>query len=219
MTWTEIPNASLEPGAPARSADMLALRDNIAHVRDGNNKVVVFTASGTYTKPDGLKRIEVIVTGGGQAGYTVQNTIQGQAYGMPGTGGGTAIKTIEAAALGATETVTVGAGGSTSAAAGGTSSFGAHCSAEGGKGALQAAGIGGDFNVPGGIGAVANSVQSGGVSYAGKGVYYTYPTGDVAGQAAGNNSGGGGGGASRLTIGTSYGGAGGSGKVFVKEFF
>lgn len=32
-TWTNIPNASLEPGAPARSADMIALRDNDVYLK------------------------------------------------------------------------------------------------------------------------------------------------------------------------------------------
>lgn len=33
-TWTDILTASLEPGAPARSADAIAMRDNIIYVRD-----------------------------------------------------------------------------------------------------------------------------------------------------------------------------------------
>lgn len=32
-TWTDIPNASLEPGAPARSVDAIALRDNDVYLR------------------------------------------------------------------------------------------------------------------------------------------------------------------------------------------
>lgn len=34
-TWTDIPNASLEPGAPARSVDAIALRDNITALAEG----------------------------------------------------------------------------------------------------------------------------------------------------------------------------------------
>lgn len=34
-TWTAIPNASLEPGAPARSIDAIALRDNVTALAEG----------------------------------------------------------------------------------------------------------------------------------------------------------------------------------------
>jgi hypothetical protein len=33
--WTEIPDANLSPGAPARSADAIALRDNVIAVTEG----------------------------------------------------------------------------------------------------------------------------------------------------------------------------------------
>src|SRR5512139_2199883 len=99
MTWTDIPDASLDPGKPARSIDAKALRDNILHVRDGNNNIVVFTASGTYTKPAGLRRVKVTVIGGGGGGGGGGGTARG---GAGGGGGGAAIKIIEAAALGAT---------------------------------------------------------------------------------------------------------------------
>ncbi len=222
MTWTNIPDASLDPNKPARSVDIKAIRDNIAHVRNSNS-VVVFNSSGTYTKPNGIKAIRVTVVGAGGAGQNVENAINGQQYGTAGSGGGTAIKYILEAAIGVTETVTVGAG---TTGSGGSSSFGSHCSAQGGvKGAseagLMAKGVGGDFSLPGeqGYNNGGTNVQRGGSSYAGLGVNYTSPTGDSNGQAASANTGGGGGGASRATIGTSYGGAGGSGKVVIEEFY
>lgn len=140
MTWTDIPNASLEPGAPARSVDAIALRDNIAHVRDGNNLTQVFTASGTYTKPAGLKRLKVTVIGGGGGGAGCDSG-SGYVVSYGGGGGGVAIKVIEASALLSSETVTVGTGGTAStgnnvAGTGGTTSFGAHVSATGGAGGL-----------------------------------------------------------------------------------
>jgi len=65
--------------------------------------IEVFTSSGTYTKPSGLKRVVVYVVGGGGAGRS--------AGGGGGAGGGTAIEVIEAGSVGSTETVTIGAGG------------------------------------------------------------------------------------------------------------
>jgi hypothetical protein len=170
MTWTDIPDASLDPNKPARSVDIKAIRDNIVNVRDGNNKIVVFTASGTYIKPAGLRRVKVTVVGGGGGGAGC-DAGTGSMCGHGGGGGGAAVKVIEAASLGASETVTVGgggagSGGNTTASSGGTSSFGAHCSATGGAGGTQAqgtttpnaittnvtaagAGSGGDANISG----------------------------------------------------------------------
>lgn len=244
MTWTDIPNASLEPGAPARSVDAIALRDNIAHVRDGNNLMQVFTASGTYTKPAGLKRVKVtVVGGGGGAGNIVGSPVD---TAWAGAGGGCAIKLIEASVLGATETVTVGAGGAggtgsanSSGAAGGTSSFGAHCTATGGGGGLSSssnpgaagpspgAGSGGDVNLYGGAPSypywsaegVANIPSCSGGSYLGDGVS---PRAPFAGGAHGANATtpGVGGGTPCESGSTDYnGGNGAAGIVIVEEFY
>lgn len=43
-TWTDIPNASLEPGAPARSADAIALRDNVTALAEGASGAPPFRA-------------------------------------------------------------------------------------------------------------------------------------------------------------------------------
>ncbi|MDX2287714.1 MAG: DUF2793 domain-containing protein [Hyphomicrobiaceae bacterium] len=74
--------------------------------------IVMMTASGTWTKPPGLVRARVMVLGGGGAGGGAAAT--GSATASPGGGGGPggiAFAVIEAADLGATETVTIGAGG------------------------------------------------------------------------------------------------------------
>ena len=198
--------------------------------------VQYYTSSGsaTWTKPTGLKRVRVYVTGGGGGGRG--NISNG---GTGGAGGGTAIKVIEAASLGSTETVTVGAAGaagnSTSsgvnAGDGGTSSFGSHCSATGGSGGdvggggryiRGGSGSGGDLNLKGG-GVVCSSTAisqagtpggdsfwSGGGGSGKNDITYT--------QSYVGNSGSGGGGAT----GGSYVGAGsngGTGVVVVEEYF
>jgi hypothetical protein len=99
----------------------------------------VFTSTGTatWTKPTGIKKVKVYVTGGGA--------------------GGTAIEIIDVSSV-SSVTVTVGTAGSGASAnssnAGGngaTSSFGSYCSATGGTGGYHAAG-GGASNGEGGIG-------------------------------------------------------------------
>ena len=129
----------------------------------GLQSVQVFGSSGTYTKPAGINKIKVIVTGagGGGGGGTNNNNA-----GTGGGAGGTAIELIDVSALGSTVAVTVGTAGgnNTSTGSGGNgtaSSFGSYCSATGGNGGGGAdetrkgeggEGSGGDLNVPGGDG-------------------------------------------------------------------
>ena len=102
-----------------------------------NVNVNVFTATGTWTKPTGLKYVIVEVIGGGGGGGGVEGDTGDTANSGGGGGGGYSLKKILASSLGSTETVTVGAGGAggtgfSGGTAGGTSSFGSHCSATGG---------------------------------------------------------------------------------------
>ena len=190
--------------------------------------VQYFTTSGTHTwtRPAGLQRVRVYVTGGGGGGALENtNTASG------GGAGGTAIELIEVASLGSTETVTVGASGADRSGSygpgsnGGTSSFGSHCSATGGGGGTNTytggGGIGsnGDFNIRGGPGHYSwgssrsgnggNSFWAGGGQGAGPnqaGTNGTFGSG-------GGGSTGSGGGAALIS------GAGGAGVVVVEEYF
>lgn len=209
----------------------------IATVSNGElRSVQYYTSSGshTWTKPTGLKRVRVYVTGGGGGGRG--NISNG---GTGGGGGGTAIKVIEAASLGSTETVTVGAAGAAgnntnagvNAGDGGTSSFGSHCSATGGSGGdvggggryiRGGSGSGGDLNLKGG-GVVCSSTAisqagtpggdsfwSGGGGSGKNDITYT--------QSDSGNAGSGGGGATGGTY-VGAGSAGGTGVVVVEEFY
>lgn len=192
----------------------------------------VFTDSGTWTKPSGLTRVRVYVTGGGGGGKG--RTADSSEGGTGGAAGGTAIKVIEASSLGSTETVTIGAGGSSSnaglaqAGSGGTSSFGSHCSATGGSGGDRpggspyidgGVGSSGDLNIRGSAPVtsretVDDSGSPGGDSFFGGGGRSAKTDGTYAHGATGQLGSGGGGGN------TSGNGAnGGSGVVYVEQFF
>jgi hypothetical protein len=211
--------------------------------------VQVFTAGGTWNKPAGLKRVKVTVVGGGGQGGGSGTTGAGQvSAGAGGSAGGTSIKTIAAASLGSTETVTIGAGGSTGTAGnngqtGGTSSFGAHCSATGGgAGGSQSAtnvdspggglntpgvGSGGDINIRGGSGGHGICYGTAGTwGVGGHGGASTHGGGagtclsNTANGAAGGDYGGGGSGAAcGASVSARVGGLGAGGIVIVEEFF
>lgn len=211
------------------AADVAAARTVLGvSPSDGEfRSIQVFTASGTYTKPAGLKRANVTVVGGGGGGSGANGT---SAAGGGGGGGGTASKLIEATAIGATETVTIGAGGgggtiNANGSSGSTSSFGAHATATGGSAGTVAGGVGG----AGGAGSSGDVNYTGG---AGGNLYFTLDQGGCGGDSslgvggrggavsvgpdAGYSYGAGGGGASKTV---SSGAAGSAGIVIVEEFF
>lgn len=150
-------------------------------VAPGEALIQVFTATGTWNRPNGVRaaRVRVIAGGGGSGGVVGAGT--GAACSAGGGGGGYAEQYISAANLLSSETVTVGTGGAAGASGnnaggtGGTSSFGAHCSATGGTGGAGGpnttttnsntpgnggAGSGGDLNVTGGAGGYGLVLQS-----------------------------------------------------------
>lgn len=191
----------------------------------GAPNIVVFTSSGTYTKPAGLKSVIVEVVGGGGGGGGAVNSSSAVGNKSSG-GGGYSKKRILASALGTTETVTVGAGG-TPDNTGGTTSFGSHCSATGGEGGstnvpIGGIGIGGNINVAGspspGNRSSDNSGLSGGSSVLGGGGRGATSWDVQAGNGRAYGGGGGGGGGRNGPV-TLAGGSGAPGVCIVTEFY
>ena len=141
-----------------------------ADANAGLQSMNVYTTAGshTWTKPTGITKIKVFVTGGGGGGMSGPTNDNS---GSSGGSGGTAIKIIDVSSI-SSVAVTVGAGGNGVATssgsrfgnAGGTSSFGSHCSATGGGagragtdsnyGGRGGLGSGGDINLRGNAGTV-----------------------------------------------------------------
>lgn len=241
-------------------ADNLAETLEFAHEDDGDLKQAVllaalgtngvvgakrlYTSSDTWSKPTGLKFIDVIVIGGGGGGGGAANTT-GAAVGAGGGAGGASIKRIAAASLASSETVTVGAAGAAGTAGnnpggnGGNSAFGTHATAAGGTGGagmqsetgnrVSAGGAGGtaasgDINITGQSGSLGRVHDgwpfstAGGSTILGSGGVYASGASQVGDAAKGYGAGGGGG--VDFTANTQRaGGAGGAGIVIVQEYF
>lgn len=212
----------------------------------GAPTIQVFTANGTWTKPDGVTQIQVVVTGGGAGGGGSDSLSSSNFAGGGGGGaGGTAIKWIDVTSI-TSVAVTVGGGGtggSTSGGngtAGGTSSFGAYASATGGaagnggtntvSAGTAAGGMGssGTINLEGGSGKGSLSGNAamplggnGGASYWGDGgVGATRnSTGSTSGEDASAYGSAGGGAATYLSTSGGSGGDGAGGIVVVYEYY
>lgn len=199
-------------------------------------QVTVFTSNGTWTKQSWTKAVYAGVVGSGAGGGGGATTTG--AAGGGGGAGGTALKLIQAASLGSTESVTVGvaASGGTSGATGAngfSSSFGSHCSATGGTagqgvtdvttialGGDGGIGSGGDINIRGGSGAPSVAPNTTG-RVGGNGGSSTHGGGGAPGLNAGGAGGqfGGGGAGGRRTASTDGpGGNGAAGVVIVMEY-
>lgn len=205
-----------------------------------NGFLRIFTT--TWTKPAGLKYVDVecIGSGGSGGGSTAAST-----GACGGAGGGYSRKRIAAASLGATETVTVGAwvaGGSGAGGANGntgnTSSFGSLLSATGGfggngsgasliTGATGGNGIGGDVNITGGQSGPGTATASAGISGKGGdtvlglggGSTYNAAVGTTIGLVGSGYGAGGSGGNSGSSAGDADGGRSTPGIVIVTEYY
>ena len=213
-------------------------RDGVA-VGAGLSSIQVITATGTYTAPAGLVRAEIWTIGGGGGASGAAATDD---TGSGGGGGGGAYELLEAATIGASQSVTIGAGGTGGAAGnnagsnGDTTSFGALLSATGGTGgpapsANSAGGVGGtgsggDINLTGGRGGPGGNWTGtpegaaggiGGPSPFGFGP----PTPQNAANSAGLDASdyGAGGSGSAISSSSVAGGDGSDGIIVVKEYF
>ena len=225
--------AKLTATGTKSSSTFLRGDNTFASAGGGLQSIQTFTSSGTYTKPSGINKIKVYITGGGGGGGSSNASATNQSGGG-GASGGTAIELIDATSI-TTVTVTIGAGGTAGQSGGsvgghgGTSSFGSYCSATGGDGGrypsslagLISAGVGtnGDINLKGNAGQGGNentasqAGNAGGGSFWGGAGYGRYNDTSESGVL-----GGGGGGANTASSYEQSGGAGGSGFCLVEEY-
>jgi hypothetical protein len=216
-------NIAALPTAPFLSYKLPTLRAGYASLG-------VFTASGTFTVPNGVTGVRVtVIGGGGAAGYHATMP------GAGGGGGGTAVGVIRGLTPGQTIAVTVGAGGAAPASPadgnpGGTSNFGTFLSATGGAGGGGGTMV--DFAMAGGGGGLGSggAVNNGG-AMGGDSIVVACRGGDGGGPGHGRGAsgpqngfsatgyGGGGGGGGTTTSGSPVGypgGAGGPGIVIIE---
>jgi len=203
----------------------------------GLQSTQVFTSSGTWTKPAGITKVKVTVTGGGGGGG---GSAAANVSGGGGCGGGTSVELIDVSGT-ASETVTIGAAGAGGASGanaggvGGTSSFGAFCTATGGSGGnansdgtnpgpVGGLGTGGDLNLfgcPGDVNQEANSGVHwhgwGGASFLSGGGSAHNDSAAAATRVVPDGYGGGGEGGGDGTGGDA-GGAGAPGVVYIEEY-
>jgi hypothetical protein len=202
----------------------------------------IVTASATYTKPAGLKYLEVDIMGGGGAGGGVQATSTGQYAGGGGGGAGAfGHSFFDAASIGATVSMTIGAGGVPTVGPGGnggTTSFGTMSAAGGNGGAtgiinsngsggaggvatgcqINGAGAGGTAGAAAGY--ITESISGGGGSTIwGSGPGILYRTGSSSGVAAVGYGAGGGGAHNNVSQSSKAGSAGAPGLIRLREFF
>ncbi len=210
--------------------------------------IQTFLSSGTtnYTPTSGMSFCIVeVVGGGGGGGGCAAGAANSLGGGGGGGGGGYSREFYDAAAIGASKSVTVGGGGSGGGAGGtgnpgGTTSFGALMTATGGAGGtgltgstafrsivggIGGAGTSGTFNVngtPGGFSATSGSTQAGS-SGAGGSSYFGGGSNSRNGTTAqtggnGNAIGGGGSGGLGTNASNASGGTGADGCCIVTEF-
>jgi len=217
--------------------------DTITFTPPADQTFQIFTASGTWTKPTGCRRIRVRIVGGGGGGGGADAAASQVSVGGGGSAGSYGEALLDATGL-TSETVTIGTGGTGGADTGGTggtgntSSFGSliTCNAGIGGGSLAtgtsvagqfggihpSAGSGGDINAPGAGGLFGFRV-SGTSGFAGSGGSSHFSGGPRGAAAAGVGTAGtyGAGGSGAYSTSTTgfAGGAGGNGLCIVEEFY
>jgi len=229
-----------------RSGAVLALpadRINLGAV--GVIRVQKFTASGTYTPNANMLYCIIECAGAGGGGGGTNGTAGTINWSSGGGGGNTSRRTVAAATIGASQTVTIGAGGAGGAVANGTggsggdSSVGALCIGKGASG-----GQGGSNATAGGAGGVTGTgdISPPGQPGGGGGIYtstnFNIPSGSggnaslgfgsgaagvagfgaITGNAGGLYGGGGSGGLTSNTATGAAGGPGANGIVIITEF-
>ena len=202
----------------------------------------VITTNGTYTKPAGLKFLEVECVAGGGSGAGAVAVSSTASSGGGGGSGSYSRSLLKAEDVPATVIMSIGPGGPASAGAGGTgggTQFGSLLTTNGGGGGLATTANAGPDSRPGGIGGSPGQGQfvSGGAA-GGNSFHATAQGVGVGGNGAGSYFGGGGRGGVNGTgfASTGYGGGGGGaghsgsstaknsgagsdGVIILKEFF
>lgn len=193
--------------------------------------VTLLSASGTWTKPAGMKAAIVIAIGPGGGGGGSASGGAGASCG--GGAGGFALKRYNASDLNATEAYVIGMGGAPGTTGGGGASAtvattfkglsagpGTGGGASGGSGGAGGVATGGDINVDGGKGQPGDNLvgasggQGGSTAFLGPGGGGA-PNGFAAAPATGYGGGGGGGGSAAATTG----GAGRNGAIIILAYF
>ena len=162
-TWTNVAKSGATIYAADFDAEFTALETAISTKADSTGvtdasglfSVQVFTSSGTWTKPSGIKKVNIFVVGGGGGGGGA-HTAHG---GACGGGGGTSIKyTLDVSSI-SSSTITIGAAGSAGGAPGAGGTGGASSWADGTNTYTGNGGDGGDSaagSVTGGSGGTAS---------------------------------------------------------------
>src|SRR5690554_4799993 len=98
--YLPIADEEIQPDRPVTTGLMARLRDNPRAIAEGwqdapnvlRKRVRLFTSSGTWTKPDQIRCVEVWVVGGGGGGGAGGSGTVGSTVGSAGGGGGAAYK-------------------------------------------------------------------------------------------------------------------------------
>lgn len=111
-TVDALQGVSVQSGAPAAGDSLVYVSGTAQWEHQPTTDIQVFTSSGTWTKPAGCKRVEIICIGAGGGGGSGHAHASGnRGGGGGGAGGGITQVTFRASDLPATLTITRGTGG------------------------------------------------------------------------------------------------------------